>query len=111
MAVSNVVQVGGGRKQFQGLFEHVVEYEALVDPASVGSNSFEHEVLDIKGAKFGDFVMVSFEADLQELTLEGHVSAADQVDLHFINNTAGAIDLPEAQVHIVLLRPIHLHPN
>lgn len=96
--------------QFQGLFEHVVEYEALVDPASIGSNSFIHEELDIIGARLGDFVMSSFEADLGNLTMEGHVSADDVLDLHFINNTAGAIDLAEGQVHIVLLRPIHMHP-
>jgi len=110
MSVSNIIQVHGGRMQFQGLFEHIVEYEALVDPANVGSNSFQHEDLVIDGAKLGDFVLSSFEGNLGDLTMEAHVSAANQVDLHFINNTAGAIDLAEGQVHIVLLRPIHLPP-
>lgn len=109
MAVSNVVQVRAGRAQFQGLFEHVVEYEALVDPASVNSNSFQSELLDIPGARFGDFVLVSFEADLQNLIVEAHVQAVDVVDVHFVNNTAGAVNLPAAQLHVVLLRPIHLH--
>ena len=110
MPVSAVTQVKAGRSQFQGVFEHVVEYEALVDPVSVNSNSFEHEELNIIGARFGDFCLVSFEADLQELTISAHVSAINTVDVHFVNNTAGSIDLPEAQVHLVLLRPIHIHP-
>jgi len=110
MSVSSVVQVHGGRMQFQGLFEHIVEYEAIVDPASVNSNSFQHEELAIIGARLGDFVLASYEADLLELNMTAHVVATDLVDVHFVNNTAGAIDLPEGQIHIVLLRPIHLHP-
>ena len=110
MSVSSITQISGGRMQFQGLFEHVVEYEAVVDPASVGSNSFQHEELDIIGAKLGDFVLASYEADLLELNMTAHVVAADVVDVHFVNNTAGAIDLAEGHIHIVLLRPIHLHP-
>lgn len=109
MAITNVVFAGRGRKQFQGVFETVLEIEALYNPPSVNSNSFQSESISAVGVALGDFVFVSFEADLQELTLSGHIDAADSISIHLVNHTAGAIDLPENQLHVIILRPIHRH--
>ena len=53
--------------------------------------------------------MVSMEADLLDLTFTAHVNSADNLSLHLINPTAGSVDLPEAQIHIIVLRPLHNH--
>lgn len=109
MAISNIVFTRQGRVQFQGLFECVVELEALWNPASVNSNSFIDETISVQGTQLGDMVMVSYEGDLQDLTFSSHVPTANSVSLHLINPTAGAVDLPEAQIHVIVLRPLHNH--
>ena len=110
MPITNVIQARAGRMQFQGLFETVVEIEALYDPPSINSNGFDQETIVAPAVRFGDFVLISFEADLLQLDLHGHVDGADSISVHLHNPTAGAVNLPEAHIHIVVLRPIHLHP-
>lgn len=109
MSITNVIFAGRGRKQFQGVFDTVIEIEALYDPPSVGSNGFTSDSIPAQGVKLGDFVFVSFETDLLELSLNGHIDAADSISIHLVNHTAGAIDLAENQLHVVVLRPIHRH--
>ena len=109
MAVSSVLYTHAGRMQFQGLFDCVVELEALWNPASVNSNSFTDESLPISGVRLGDMVLVSMETDLLDLTFTAHINSADNISLHLINPTAGAVDLPEAQIHVIVLRPKHHH--
>ena len=109
MAITNIVQTRTGRMQFQGLFESVAELEALWNPASVGSNTTLSEDITILGSALGDMVMVSYEGDVQKLVLTGHVKAKDTVTVQLHNASAGAIDLAEGQIHVVILKPQHHH--
>jgi hypothetical protein len=109
MTITSVVQDRNGALQFRGLVANVIEYEAVWDPANVGSNSFASESMTIPGAALGDMVLVNVDVDLQNLTLFGHVKAADTVDIHLSNNTAGAVNLPSCNLHIIILQLNHLH--
>lgn len=110
MAVVSVTQVKGPiRRQFQDIFDIVLEYEAVVDPPNILSNGFHNEAVTIPGTKLGDFVLVSCAIDQQDIDINGHVQSAGVVDIHYKNNTAGSIDLGETQLHIIVLRPFHMH--
>lgn len=109
MPITQVIQTRTGRMQFQGLFEAVVELEALYDPPSILSNGFDDETITTPGVEFGDFVLLSFEADLLSLDIHAHVKAKDTLSVHLHNPTAGTVNLAEANIHIVVLRPIHAH--
>ncbi len=47
----------------------------------------------VTGAVFGDYVMVAAPYDLQGITCNGYVSAADAVKVRLQNETTGALDL------------------
>lgn len=112
MAVVEVERVQGPtRRQFQDIFDVVLEYEAIVDPPNINSNAFYSESLTIPGTKLGDFVWVSCAVDQQDINISGHVESAGTVNVHYKNNTAGAIDLGETQLHILIFRPFHQHRN
>lgn len=109
MTVSSVVQLSNERRQFQHVFPTIIEYEAVYDPPAVNSNSYDSETITVTGAKFGDFVLVNIDVDLQSLTMTGYVSAADTVKVTLANNTAGAVNIGSCNLHILVLRPNHLH--
>ena len=109
MAISNVKRLRNERLQFQSVFENVVEVEALYNPPSVGSNSFVSETISVAGVELGDFVLVTFETDLNDLMLTAHVQSAGVIDIHLNNPTSGAVDLPESGMHLVALRPLQIH--
>lgn len=109
MPVTNVVQLRHGRMQFQALFEHVVEFEAVYDPASVNSNGNVIDTISVGHVELGDFVLCSLDIDLQQLTLHAYASAAGTVSINLVNPTAGAVNLPSCDIHVVVLRPLHLH--
>lgn len=60
----------------------------LVDGAGETSAS-----ITATGAALGDFVLVSAPYDLQGITCNGYVDAADSVKIRIQNETGGAIDL------------------
>ena len=109
MAFSNVIQTRAGRMQFQGLFECVSEMEATWDPDSVNSNVTFSETVEVIGARLGDMVLVSLEADLQKVILSGYVSATDEATMMVHNSSSGAVNLGASTVHIIVLRPQHHH--
>ena len=109
MAITNIVSTRLGRVQFQGLFEHVVEFEADYNPASVNSNSFVAEAITVIGVHLGDFILANIDIDQQDLTLSVHIQSADTIDVHLFNPTAGAIDLGACNLHVIVLRPLHQH--
>jgi hypothetical protein len=95
--------------QFQGLFENIVEFEARYDPPSVGSQATVAEDITIPSARLGDFVLLSIDADLQELVLTGNVVSANTVRIVLVNTLPGAIDLGIVNLHVVVLQPTHDH--
>jgi hypothetical protein len=60
----------------------------LVDGAGETSSS-----ITATGAALGDFVLVSAPYDLQGVTCNGYVDAADSVKVRLQNETGGAVDL------------------
>lgn len=64
------------------------------DPASLADGAGETSLaITVTGSALGDFVMVSAPYDLQGITCNGYVSAADTVKIRIQNETGGIIDL------------------
>ncbi len=66
---------------------------ATWDPGSVANGAKVSTTVTVTGAALGDFVMVSFSLDLQEMALSGSVSATDTVEVVLGNLTGAALDL------------------
>jgi len=98
-------------RQFQDLVRNVIEYEAVWDPDSVGSNGEQHEDVAIPGARLGDHVWVTIDIDVQNLDVVGHVTASDVVTLGLHNPSAGAVNLGSCNVHVVVLQFRHKHSD
>ena len=109
MAITSLVRKRSDRMQFQSVFEHVIDIEAQYNPPSVGSKGFVSEVISVDGVEFGDFVLIAFEADMNDLTLTAHVQSKGNIDIHLHNPTSGAVDLDQGGLHIVVLRPLQVH--
>jgi len=109
MAITNVHQLTNMRRQFQGVFDTVIEFEAVYDPPSIASNGNTSDDITIQGAKLGDIVLMSLVIDIQNLMIGGYVSATNVVTINAHNPTAGAINLGSTDIHIIILRPYHKH--
>ena len=109
MAITSVVQRTNSRRQFQDVFNNVIELEAVWDPASVGSNGELHEEVAVTGARLGDIALISFDLDVADLDIVAHVTASDVVTVGLHNPGAGAVDLGSGNIHIVVLQLSHLH--
>lgn len=66
---------------------------AVFDPPSISSGDSSATTVSVAGAVLGNFVQLSFNLDLQGLTLDGYVSAADTVTAVFSNLTGSPVDL------------------
>ena len=66
---------------------------ATWDPGSVANGAKVSTTVTVTGAALGDFVLVSFSLDLQEMDLSGSVSATDTVEVVLGNLTGAALDL------------------
>ena len=57
----------------------------------------------VTGAALGDFVVgVSFSVDIQSITVNAYVSAADTVSIRLQNESGGAVDLASATVRVMV---------
>jgi hypothetical protein len=81
----------------------VLSGSATFDPASLATNTGATTTVSVSGAAVGDFVLASFSADLQGITLSGYVSASNTVSVRFQNGTAGTIDLASGTVRVRVL--------
>lgn len=109
MAITNIVAYRNEAVQFRGIVRNVIEFEASWNPDQVNSNSYVQEDISISGVKLGDMCLISFEQDLTNLNLFAHVKSAGIISVHLNNNTAGAVNLGAAQIHVIVLRPYHRH--
>lgn len=73
---------------------------ATWNPPSVLAASSASTTVSVAGAAVGNFVQVSFSQDLQGMTLDGYVSAADTVTVVLSNLTALPIDLASGTVRV-----------
>lgn len=79
-----------------GVGPSVFGASATYDPASLADGTSATTTVTVTGAALGDFATASFGADLQGVTLDAWVSAADTVSVKFTNNTGAAVDLASA---------------
>lgn len=95
------------RYQFNALFKEVLVYTAALNlgDAATGSGTFTSSDVTIPGAELGDFVLVSMGVDTIDAAVVGAVTAANTVTVTLLNNTAGAVNLADTTVRIVVLKP------
>lgn len=77
--------------------EATLDLGNAVDAATVGSD------VTVTGVDLGDMVIgCSLGVDVQDLTLDAQVTAADTVTVTVNNNTGGAIDLASTTVRLMI---------
>ena len=75
------------------------------NPASIAAGSYESEDVTVPGAAVGDYVMVSLNTMLtNDMMISGHVSAADTVKCILFNPTAGAINVAEGTLSVLVFK-------
>jgi hypothetical protein len=75
------------------------------NPASIAAAGYESEDVTVPGAAVGDFVLVSLSTILtNDMMISGHVSAADTVKVILFNPTAGAINLDEGTLSVLVFK-------
>jgi hypothetical protein len=83
----------------------VANLTATIDVASLTAGTGQTSApITVTGAAFGDVVLVSAPHDMQGIRVFGWVNAANQVTLRFENGTTGAVDLPNGNYKIKVLR-------
>lgn len=83
--------------------------ETTYDPPSLlGSPNVaqDSKTISVPGAALGDFVIVSFDKDLQGLTLTGYVSSVDTVTTTLVNSTSGSVNLGSGTLKVLVLKKV-----
>ena len=77
-----------------GITESELTGSAVYDPPSLADAAGVTTTVTVTGAALGDYVeAVSFDKDLQGITLTAYVSAANTVSVRFQNESGGVLDL------------------
>ncbi len=74
------------------------------DPGSIPVGAKISKTVTVAGAALGDFVLKSFDKDLQELQLTADVSAANTVEAVLGNLTGSAVDLESGTLKVLVLK-------
>lgn len=75
------------------------------DPGSIAAAGYEAEDVTVPGAAVGDFVMASLTTMVtNDMMLTAHVSGADTVKVILFNPTAGAIDVDEGTLAVIVFK-------
>jgi hypothetical protein len=77
---------------------------ATWNPGSIAHNAKESKDITVVGAAIGDFCLVSFSLDVQDLILNAQVTATDTVTAVLHNSTGGATDLAEGTVRALVFK-------
>ncbi|MFD2330084.1 hypothetical protein ACFSR7_12600 [Cohnella sp. GCM10020058] len=72
---------------------------SLVDGAGVTSSA-----ITVSGAAFGDFVIAAAPYDLQDITVNAYVSAANAVKIRLQNESGATVDLPSGKWRVLVLK-------
>jgi hypothetical protein len=89
---------------FRSLLEVIIA-SGTVDIANAADADTVAAEVTVPGAALGDFVLVSLEVDVADLTLDAQVTAANTVTITVNNNTGGAINLAAATYRLMVLQP------
>ena len=76
------------------------------NPPSIPAGGVHTVVDDVEPAALTDLVLISGHINMQGIILTGYVSAAGKVTLVFFNPTGAAVDLPQVNCRIFLIRTI-----
>lgn len=77
---------------------------ATYDPASLIDAAGATTTVTVTGAALGDYVAcVSFDKDLQGITLTAYVSAANTVSVRFQNESTATVDLASGTLRAVVI--------
>lgn len=90
--------------QFRMLTWPVLEASATWDPGSLADGAGETKVVTVTGAALGDFVQVSFSADITDMTLSAYVQAADTVECRLQNESGSVHDQASGTVYVRVSR-------
>ena len=77
---------------------------ATWNPESISSGASESKNITVSGAALGDFVLVSFSLDVQDITLTADVTAANTVTAVMANLSGGAINLASGTIKVLVLK-------
>ena len=82
-----------------------VAFQATWNPASIAAAGYEDVDIVVAGAAVGDFALASLDTILtNDMQLTAHVSAADTVKVVLFNPTAGAINLAEGTLSVLVFK-------
>lgn len=74
---------------------------ATYDPPSLVDAAGATTTVTVTGAALGDFVTaISFDKDLQGISVTGYVSAANTVSVRFQNESGGTVDLASGTLRV-----------
>ena len=74
------------------------------DVGSIASGSFASNDITVSGAALGDFALVSFSLDVQDLGVSVQVTAANTVTVTLTNNTGSALDIGTPTVKVLVFK-------
>lgn len=92
LEVSNITVVFGCDPLVMGPLQPL-DGSAAYNPPSIAAGAQTTTTVTVTGAALGDYAVASFSLDLQGISLDAYVSAADTVTCVFRNGTVGAVDL------------------
>lgn len=71
----------------------VIDAKITYNPGSLIDGAGETADFTVKGARLGDFVLISAPYNLQGIIATGYVKASDTISIRLQNETGGTIDL------------------
>ena len=95
VVTSGTVNIGGTT------FTVYESSEAWTPSAVAGAEDVE--TITITGAALGDYALVSFSLDVEDLVLDAKVTAADTVTYQAVNHTTGTITLSAGTAKILVI--------
>lgn len=79
-----VIKRSAGPKQFQALFD-VIEVEVALTDATIAAQVAGQVDVTVPGVALGDYVLVSYPADLTGLLIDAFVQAANTITITTFN--------------------------
>lgn len=92
-------------QRLQAVFPRMQTYEGTLNPAAVAANTTSAQTFTVTGLSTQDVVVVNKPSHTAGLGIVGaRVSAANTLEITFMNTTAGSIDPPAELYTIVSIR-------
>lgn len=92
-------------RRLQAAFARMQTYEAVIDPTTVGANTTSAQTFTVAGLSVYDIVTVNKPTHTAGLGIvNARVSAADTLEITFMNTTGVGIDPPSETYSVVSVR-------